>query len=289
MALETQDTPPWVGFLALDNAEEVIRAYRKLIVLLRTRTVLRRISTSRLASHAFTSDDRPFAILCVDQTLATQTPERQNLLAEASNYVREGGILVFVGLFVATPGKARDINDLFNNFSLPWRRSDHRFSNQTLNAHMTQFDTSGLTTHYDAAAVHLANVESQDAVYRPNCDAPPGSTPADRQANRAMAAFRKHVEGAIGFVGAPAIGHETADLIIAMCGLEHRPRPEQRLDEQRLYERPPDDRPPDQKSEDEMLFDESHIPWTVLNWRIADLREMSSPVSPTILRPGAST
>lgn len=284
MASETQEAPPFVGFLALDNIEEVIRAYRELIVLLRTRTVLRRISTSRLASHAFTSDDRPIAILCTDQSLATQTPERQNLLAEASNYVREGGTLVFMGLFVATPGKARDLNDLFKHFSLPWRRSDHRFCSQTLNAHMTHFDTSGLVAHYDAAAVHLANVENQDAVYLPSKDPPTSSTPADRQANQALAAFRKHFEGAIGFVGALVIGHETADLIIAMCGLEHRPRPKQCL-----YEQPPDERPPEELSEDELALDESQIPWTVLHWRIADLREMSSPVTSTILRPGAST
>lgn len=176
MASETQEVKPVVGLLAIDNIDEVIRTYKELITLLRTRAVLRRISTSQLASLAFSSDDRPIAILCADQSLAFQIPERQNLLAEASNSTRDGGILVFMGLFLASPAKARDLNALFEHFSLPWRRIDYRLCNQTLNERMTHFDTSGLVAHYDAAAVHLAHVESQDAVYITSNGSLPTST-----------------------------------------------------------------------------------------------------------------
>lgn len=213
-------TKPSIVLLTIDKAEFYDDMYQSFTELLQSKANMERVTTLQQASVAFNRDPKPAVVLSADESLTIK--KRGALVQEARNYVRSGGVIVFMGLF-SSFSRPPDIDSLFSKLGLPWRKGDYHRTTFELNGSMRHFDTQDLAASYSQKAVHLKNVAPEDAVYL----APEGSRLESRvfgpmridDLKQAPAAFIQLGQGKVGFVGDVNNEEETPAVVLAMCGV----------------------------------------------------------------------
>lgn len=217
---DTTNAKPLIVLLTLDKPEFFKELYDDFVRLLNSKAEVRQATTPEEARTAFNSHPKPAAILSADESLTVST--RMSLVHDALGYVRGGGVLIFMGIF-SSFARPPDIKTLFSSLDLPWKSGSYHRSTFKLNSEMTHFDKSVLAASYSQKALHLANVNFDDAVYLPTNDSVVESMvfqprPVNDQ-TETPAAFTKVGEGKIGYVGDVNNEDGTTPLILGMCGL----------------------------------------------------------------------
>ncbi|KAM0723627.1 hypothetical protein Q7P37_000615 [Cladosporium fusiforme] len=186
---------------------------------LESKAQLEKVREQWPARQAFMRHPPSTAIICPDGWLAQE--KRMTLVQPALKYVRDGGILIFTGLF-AEFSEPTDVNKLFSRFELPWELGDYTRFESILNPAMANFDTLHLPRAFSSDVIPLNNVANEDAVYLPaemsRWGARLDSTTSPSDSTTASSALVKLGQGKIGYIGDVFFEEETAPLILAMCG-----------------------------------------------------------------------
>jgi hypothetical protein len=216
---------PLIAILTLDKPDFFSDMFGGFIHLLKMKAEVRQIATPEDATTVFNSNPKPTVILSADQSLVDST--RTSLVQDIVSYVRAGGILVFMGLFVIFSRGARRLIALFSSLDLSWQWDAYYRTTFQFNRETMHFDRSVLIPPgYSQKALQLANVAFEDAVYLPTRNAVVKSTPSviggTRVSDRIRTppvAFAKVGEGRIRLVGDVSWELETTFVILRMCGL----------------------------------------------------------------------
>ncbi|CAK3961452.1 Hypothetical predicted protein [Lecanosticta acicola] len=177
------------------------------------------ITQAAEASTLFNSTSRP-VVFAADEALTQQKYAQQK--AEAVTYIRNGGTIVFGGR-IGGRTRSSDINELFADLSLPWLSGSYYRTDFDLNPSMTQINTSRLAHRFSQKAMQLSDVQQNDKIYVPAPSARLQSLvfPAVEieDHSETPAAFGSCGLGKVGYLGDVNAEPETAEVLLAMCGL----------------------------------------------------------------------
>jgi hypothetical protein len=148
------------------------------------------------------------------------------LLAQLVRWVRAGGTAVIGGLFSSFI-RLDKFDAFFAAWGLPWTRGDYHRTTFALNQHarpwLVPHTPPSLPTSYSMKAVHLRDVDPQDAVYVSTDDSHLESlvwAPTKiSDSSGVPVAYGQLGQGSLGYVGDVNGEEESTDVIICMFHL----------------------------------------------------------------------
>lgn len=221
MPSQDENPKPLIVILALDKADFYNDLHTDFNNKLKSHANVEYAATPDEARAFFNRTvNKPSVILAADESLTIST--RLTLAHEAASYVRSGGTLIFMGIFSGFT-RPSDMELLFSKFDLPWASGDYHRTTFALNPAMKLLDTSGMAASYSQKALHVRNVQHDDAVYLPSSESHTESAVFAPRAvsdrTQAPAAFARVGAGKVGYVGDVNNESDTTTVLLRMCGL----------------------------------------------------------------------
>ncbi|KAF7981204.1 hypothetical protein HWV62_34533 [Athelia sp. TMB] len=173
-----------------------------------------------LSSHC----SEPWAVFVTDPELANARSPHQALTTKLVKYVKDGGTVVFGGMF-SSHVRPNDSDTFFKNvWGLDWKTGSYHRSTFSLNTqtHPRLLRGLELPELYNVKTQHLVGVAAQDVVYAPA----EGSTTqslvfAPRLTDRreVPVAYTQIGDGFLGYNGEVNGEDETTDIILSLLGV----------------------------------------------------------------------
>lgn len=222
MSQGQQHQKPTVVLISLEKSGWFDEMYESLINELEAKANVVEITSSADVTKLFAANETQKTILATDGALFRS--ENSSLRADAVNFVQNGGTVVF-GCDVPSFTSHQEIKDLFSAFSLPWEAGDYHRTVFELNPRVYQVATSELVARYSQKALHLKNVDKDDAKYIPSDSSRIQSWVFDPSSvedlTQTPAATRTcgGRGGKVGYLGDVNAESATNKAVLAMCGL----------------------------------------------------------------------
>jgi len=194
----------------------------KLLAALKPKTQVREITTQAAALEFLVEENRHIPAIVTNAAFTRKKASAAQPRKAAAVFVQIGGVAVF-GCDVPNYTTPDEIHDLFTAFDLPWERGDYHRTTFKLNKAARYINPARLVPNYSQKALHLSNVNKNDAVYRPTRDSKIQSMvfapePIE-DLTQTAAAFGRCQKGWVGYTGDVNAEDGTVLLTLAMCGL----------------------------------------------------------------------
>ncbi|KAK2879543.1 hypothetical protein FQN49_000763 [Arthroderma sp. PD_2] len=211
---------PCIFLLSLETESFFEEIYKKLLDGLLSKAKVQR-ATKPAPTIKYLSENTPNATLITDPSI-TET-RYSAVLEKVITYARNGGTVIFGGLFstFVTPDRL----DRFFDFSwgIPWKYGDYHRTTVYVNVHCQGMETKGLPASYSQKAVFLKNVSPECAVYSPTKNSVTESLVFASQPvgdlSQKPVVFAAYGQGWVGYVGDVNGEEGSHAAVLAMCKL----------------------------------------------------------------------
>lgn len=179
---------------------------------LKSKVNVRLIQTRQAALDFLTKGSRHIPVILADGGLARkQERGLQQLLAR---FVQTGGVVV-LAFYLAHRTTQDELDSLFADFNLPWRRGDRLMDYFAPNNDSSHISAFAFDDNYKQMAQQLRNVELEDAVYLPNTE----TVPKMGDIEQVPAALGRCGGGWVGFIGDLDGEIKPIPILLYMCGV----------------------------------------------------------------------
>ena len=166
------------------------------------------------------------AVFVTDPTIANAPKPHAKLAAALVTYAKNGGIVVFGGMFSShvTPPK----NDAFfkNIWGLNWKMADYHRESFKANFFRHKVlkggDVPGMPLDYNVKTVHLKGVLESDVVYAPAGGKTSAFSPHRVDPRAVPVAYTKMGAGYVGYHGEVNGEKDSTDILLTMLGMPAR-------------------------------------------------------------------